>query len=130
MAQEKWSCLDKAVLVSFCINLALLVSAVALAPWLGWLMTYPIIFQVIKTLSLGANIFGCRMNCFLRWGAAVSFTIIMAVDALYFSISYAAMAVIDEGDCNQEYNAQVNRNSLVTDCDEFKKQFAFWTDSC
>ena len=86
-------------------------------------MNYPLLFQVIKTVSLGAFLFGCRMNCGGRWGAAVTFWVVVVIDVIYYWISYFMMAVIDEVDCNQEYNATYDRDSLVTDCDEFKKQF-------
>ena len=39
------------------------------------------------------------------------------------------MALIDEADCNEEYNVREGRESVV-DCDDHKAQFAFWTVAC
>ena len=39
------------------------------------------------------------------------------------------MAIIDETDCNEEYNAREGRESVV-DCDDFKAQFSLWTVGC
>ena len=62
MAFGDWSCLDKTVLVSFCINCALLVLTVMMIPWLEGLMSYPALLQVIKCVVLGLNLFGFRMT--------------------------------------------------------------------
>ena len=39
------------------------------------------------------------------------------------------MAVIDEVDCNEEYNLREERESAL-DCDAFKATFLFWRVGC
>ena len=97
----KWSCLDKVVVAIFIQEIFLIFVALAFQK-IGPLMWYPIFMQIAKAATIGNCLFSCERSQCGRWTAAITLSVVQALDILYFMYWFADFKARYTEKCNSD----------------------------
>ena len=119
----KWSCLDKVVVAIFIQEIFLIFVALAFQK-IGPLMWYPIFMQIAKAATIGNCLFSCERSQCGRWTAAITLSVVQALDVLYFMFWFAILGAIFSGECDDPEKAESD------DCKAFGGVIFLWMVVC
>ena len=120
----KWSCLDKLTMVIFIQEIVLGMLSIFLSLILEGLMTYPVLFQIGKAVTIGICLFFHREKACGRWVTAIVFAVVMALDVLYFLFWFVILGALLSAGCSDPAPEHEH------DCENFGGVFGLWMIGC